>query len=149
MINGIAYVGIRGIQPQATNFDWHNLTNPARNPGYPTGVACGIAVDEHSNGANIEIATTTGQVWETFCTIDNPTPSLGCGTTGAGNTHPWVQVLPGPTSAPALRSAPALTTSPGTLHRQTPAPAVRNQAVKADKFRRQPVKKNQQADQKM
>ncbi|WP_407838276.1 hypothetical protein ACE1OC_20875 [Streptomyces sp. DSM 116496] len=106
MINGVAYVGIRGLGNPNTNFDWHNLTNPARNPNYPSGVACGIAVDEHANGANIEISTITGQVWETFCDVDNPTPSLDCGTAAVGDQHPWVQIIPGPLTAPALR-APA------------------------------------------
>ncbi|WP_327305779.1 hypothetical protein OG730_21550 [Streptomyces sp. NBC_01298] len=101
MINGIAHVGIRGLGNPNTPFDWHNLTNAARNPNYPSGIACGIAVDEHANGANIEISTTTGQVWETFCAIDNPTPSLDCGTAAPGTPHPWVQITPGPTSAPA------------------------------------------------
>lgn len=105
MINGIAYVGIRGIGGTVTNFDWHNLTNPARNPGYPSGVASGIAVDEHANGANIEVSTTTGQVYETFCGVSNPTPSLDCGTAGMGNQHPWLLITPGPLTAPALNMA--------------------------------------------
>ncbi|MER5482489.1 hypothetical protein ABT024_04640 [Streptomyces sp. NPDC002812] len=103
MINGIAYVGIRGLGNPNTNFDWHNLTNSVRNPNYPSGVACGIAVDEHANGANIEISTITGQVWETFCEVDNPTPSLDCGTAMPLNPHPWVQIIPGPLTAPGLR----------------------------------------------
>ncbi|WP_214947437.1 hypothetical protein [Streptomyces sp. ISL-43] len=127
MINGIAYVGIRGIGTPPTNFDWHNLTNPARNPNYPSGVACGIAVDEHSNGANIEVSTTTGQVWETFCEVDNPTPSLNCGTAVMGQQHPWVLITPGPMTAPMLNMA-----AKNQPFKSPPAkkPAVKNQAAK-------------------
>ncbi len=69
-------------------FLWTDLSNL---PNYPS-TACGVAINEHSNGPNsvkIDVLTTSGQVWETTCseTSSPPPPPihpiLTC-------TSPWV-----------------------------------------------------------
>ncbi|MFE2324012.1 hypothetical protein ACFXD5_08865 [Streptomyces sp. NPDC059385] len=128
MVGSIPYVGIRGIQPDPKPFQWYRLDNPLRNPNYPGNTACGIAVDEHANGANIEVSTTTGEVWETFCSVNTSGPSLDCGSNimPPASRHPWVQITPGPTSAPFATAVK----SPTFKNPPAKKPAVKKPAAK-------------------
>ncbi|MEV5488907.1 hypothetical protein AB0L47_13030 [Streptomyces bobili] len=73
---GNTYAGIRDVRPsQNHTMRWTDLSGLQ---GYPTGgqngTACGVSVNEHSQGMQdlagikIDIITTTGLVFETICT---------------------------------------------------------------------------------
>ncbi|MGW7131719.1 hypothetical protein ACWGIA_25745 [Streptomyces bobili] len=73
---GNTYAGIRDVRPgEDHTMRWTDLSGL---PGYPTGgqngTACGVSVNEHSQGMQdlagikIDIITTTGLVFETICT---------------------------------------------------------------------------------
>ncbi|MFG3264735.1 hypothetical protein [Streptomyces bobili] len=91
---GNTYAGIRDVRPSEDHtMRWTDLS---RLQGYPTGghngTACGVSVNEHSQGMQalagikIDIITTTGLVFETICTeshTGNTPATLTC-------PGPWV-----------------------------------------------------------
>ncbi|MFI6402613.1 hypothetical protein [Streptomyces sp. NPDC050548] len=78
------YAGIRDVRPNRNHtMRWTDLSNLA---GYPktaaTGTACGVSVNEHSQGTQdlagikFDVITTTGLVFETICTESHSTNTL-------------------------------------------------------------------------
>ncbi|MEU5044317.1 hypothetical protein [Streptomyces griseorubiginosus] len=92
--NGVTYAGIRDVRPSKDHtMRWTDLSTLDDYPDPATsGIACGVSVNEHSQGnqdlagIKIDIITTTGLVFETICTeghTANTPATLTC-------PGPWV-----------------------------------------------------------
>ncbi|WP_051806851.1 collagen-like protein [Streptomyces sp. NRRL F-2664] len=78
--DGNTYAGVRELSAGGATVGpwiWYDLTtNPMGN--YPAG-ACGVAISHQANRLAVEVVTQTGQIWETFCTVNPGTPdTLTC-----------------------------------------------------------------------
>ncbi|MGW0393868.1 hypothetical protein ACWDYJ_23815 [Streptomyces sp. NPDC003042] len=109
--DGVTYAGIRNAFQGSVQ--WHNLTDPMAHPNYPS-TACGVAISTSGTAVTVEVSTTDGQVWQTWCNMDttNPTiPELDCVNDPDDETDnfagPWTHLEPDPTPAapPLSRSA--------------------------------------------
>jgi hypothetical protein len=72
LVDGTAYVGVRNLNPEVTDFIWYDLTDDGT--GYPAD-ACSIAISTLASasaqqGISIEVLTTEGEVFETVCDSD-------------------------------------------------------------------------------
>ncbi|MET9695134.1 hypothetical protein ABZY81_43380, partial [Streptomyces sp. NPDC006514] len=104
---GQTWVGVRDLQGPSnhTSFSWHNLTDPTAHPGYPDN-ACGVTISQQTESVAIDVVTTDGEVFETWCRVINADPAdptrdfeLDCVTDpGTANVYgPWVHKMPNPT----------------------------------------------------
>ncbi|WP_302061062.1 hypothetical protein [Streptomyces sp. A3M-1-3] len=116
LVNGITYVGIRGLQSEITPFVWTDLTDPETHPGCPDN-ACSVSIAEHNNLVSVEVPTTDGDVFETRCEVDgsgggDPNFVLDCVGTPTDDIGPWFQLTsPGDSllSKSRLKSLHAMT----------------------------------------
>ncbi|MGW2618757.1 hypothetical protein [Streptomyces sp. NPDC001500] len=73
---GVTYAGIRDVRPNVDHtMRWTDLSTRTGYPnGGAAGFACGVSINEHSQGnqdlagIKIDVLTTTGQVFEIICT---------------------------------------------------------------------------------
>jgi hypothetical protein len=65
--DGMAYAGIRDLQPTPGDFTWYDLTDDGT--GFPDG-ACSISIASQANDVSIQVLTTEGEVFETVCEVD-------------------------------------------------------------------------------
>ncbi|MEV8532305.1 hypothetical protein [Streptomyces sp. NPDC051211] len=75
--DGNAYAGIREVQNVTVGpWTWYDLTlNPQGR--FPSG-ACAISIGHQANRLVIEVVTTGGVIWETFCNVDPGENELEC-----------------------------------------------------------------------
>lgn len=63
---GRTFIGRRTVNPVPGPYSWKNLTTPA-NPGHPRN-ACSVSIASEGNTVRIKVLTTTGDIYENFCT---------------------------------------------------------------------------------
>ncbi|WP_405978935.1 hypothetical protein [Streptomyces sp. NBC_00158] len=111
--NGTALAGVYDFNannPTQPAFTWYNLSG--NSTGYPPN-PCGITIAETGNDVIVEVVTTTGEIYETTCTVARGEPDLlVCPT-----TRIWTAAVPQPPGStpppPLAKRVPGAAASTG------------------------------------